>query len=167
MCPLGVPVSAALFLFLMTVPKPCLSQCQKFLVLGRPATPWPTFQGRHKRPLPAFSFGFFSGNQEGLVWGGIPNPTCVHISILPQPSLDSPVRILCNESQRSFSVHLDFPDCLICMYLLFQVGNRDDSNLYINVKLKAAEEVRRAQQCCHPRLTPGPACSPCHLCPCP
>jgi hypothetical protein len=28
------------------------------------------------------------------------------------------------------------------MYLLFQVGDRDDSNLYINVKLKAAEEVK-------------------------
>lgn len=32
------------------------------------------------------------------------------------------------------------------MSLLFQVGNRDDSNLYINVKLKAAEEVKQAQK---------------------
>lgn len=61
-----------------------------------------------------------------------------------------------------FLYTLPFPDCLICMYLLFQVGNRDDSNLYINMKLKAAEEVkpRTVMLASFLTATPGPVGNP-------
>lgn len=71
----------------------------------------------------------------------VPAPS---LPAFPQPPLSS-VKVLFIRSSKIpqvFLYTLPFSKCLICMYLLFQVGDRDDSNLYINVKLKAAEEVK-------------------------
>lgn len=99
--------------------------------------------------------------------------TYIHPS-LPLPHLPlSSIKVLCSNVHfiqtkiaEVFLYTLPFPNCLICMYLLFQVGDRDDSNLYINVKLKAAEEVKPRTAILASFLTtsPGPVGNPFALC---